>query len=358
MPKTGDYQVVKEMLDVTAKSLIVNEKGDAVGLRQAAMNFLEGVNAVVYANQEILNKELSNTHSLKDIYMLMRDSTKITQHSIGLQYLFEANLNKFLGREIFLLYVTDDGTMLYADELIASNIYQLASKNKNKEGGATGRGGTINIGQRRLDYLKEHPPEIVRKYRNMLKTREQFYKGIKDEVLKRWNNNHNSKNWAVQEDPSHSDTFYWIKGIKENGSKEWSWSAQINRGHIYETYASLIWQNKQKIQLDPKNETDIGKYWEYMKAHNLNNVSGIVQGDVSFFLNPNIQFAVKSGQFSTAAIGTYLDVATQLVSQNFNITAQNVQNLLKNVQAYQNKVLEYGLHKSQQIIDQELVIKK
>ena len=58
-----------------------------------------------------------------------------------------------------------------------------------------------------------------------------------------------------------------------------------------------------------------------MKAHNLNNVSGIVQGDVSFFLNPNIQFAVKSGQFSTAAIGTYLDVATQLVSQNFNITA-------------------------------------
>lgn len=166
------YKVVEKMLDVTAKTLTVRFKGDTANLQKAANDFLEGVNAVVYANQEILNKELSDQHSLKDIYMLMRDSTKITQHSIGLQYLFEANLNKFLGREILLLYVAEDGTMIYSDELIASNIYQLASKNKDKSGNATGRGGNINIGQRRLQYLKEHPPEIVKQYENMLKTRE------------------------------------------------------------------------------------------------------------------------------------------------------------------------------------------
>jgi hypothetical protein len=120
----------------------------------------------------------------------MRDSTKITQHSIGLQYLFEMNLNKFLGREILLLYITEKGEMIYADEIAASNIYQLASKNQDEKGRATGRGGGINIGQRRLQYLRTYPPNIITRHQDMLKEREEKFQEIRDEVLRRWTINH------------------------------------------------------------------------------------------------------------------------------------------------------------------------
>ena len=355
--KIDQYQVVKKMLDATGKTLTVKQKGNAQQLKEAAVDFLEGVNAVIYANQNILNKQLSKRHSLKDIYLLMRDSTKITQHSIGLQYLFEMNLNKFLGREIFLLYITEKGEMIYADEIAASNIYQLANKNQDEKGRATGRGGGINIGQRRLQYLRTYPPNIVIRHQDMLKEREEKFQEIRDEVLRRWTINHSQKNGWVKRNPKILNTFYWQIGVKNNGKKKYDWSDQINRGHIYETYASLIWQSKEEMNLNKEEEADIGRYWDWMKAHNLNNISGIVAGDISFYKDTNVQFAVKSGSFNTAAMGTYLDVAFQLTNQDFEITEDNVKDLLTNLKDYQNAVLEYGLHESKQIIDQQLIIK-
>ena len=130
-----------------------------------------------------------------------------------------------------------------------------------------------------------------------------------------------------------------------NGNKkEWDWSKSINRGHIYETYAHLVWEEKQELKFDPSIELDIGAYWNYMQSRGLlNSVAGIVKGDVSFFLNPAIQFAVKSGSFNTAAIGSYIDVAYQLAYGTITIDRKMVLALLDNMASYSNAVRQSGL---------------
>jgi len=133
-------------------------------------------------------------------------------------------------------------------------------------------------------------------------------------------------------------------GIDKDDKKEWAWSKRINRGHIYETYAHLVWEEKQSIILNPTNESDIGRYWNYMNSHGLlNSIAGIVKGDVSFFLDPSIQFAVKSGSFNTAAMGAYLDVAYQLAYGTITINKQMVETLLDNLSSYSYRVREEGL---------------
>ena len=63
-------------------------------------------------------------------------------------------------------------------------------------------------------------------------------------------------------------------------------------------------------------ENSIKQYWIYMQNHNLNNVSGIVQGDVLLIGKEMQQFAVKEGGFNTAAVGPYL--ATAFLILNFS----------------------------------------
>lgn len=266
---------------------------------------------MVLDNNNHVEKMLKlNKNSLLDVYNQMKNSTSITRACIQHQYTFESKLNAFLGRTILLVYVTKGGDILYADEAEAQKIYQRAYRNKDKKGAGSGRGGGIKLTHSIMDKLTNTPPEIVNTYKETLDYKQGFYRGIRDEVLERWTNNHLDLNNWVKTNSKLLNTFYWmINPNAKEGKNKWDWSSQINRGHINETYIALIWEKKEldeSFKDKTKVEENVKKYWDYMKAHNLNSKSGIQGGDVTFFLNDSIQLAVKSGTFNTAAIGTYL----------------------------------------------------
>ncbi len=338
-------QLAIPAIERAAKDVNQNFENNSIQLKKAARKFLKGVRKLIFDYQRIkvLTKSTKNGigTSLSEIYKVMHENTKITQECIKLQYNFQNALNKFLGRQILLLYVTQDGKMLYADQLNAAKIYQSASAKSD------GKGSIKNLD---ITKLKKYPDEISEEYKSIIQRRENLYRPIQKEVIKRWTDNHNPNNVWVKGNPKLQNTFYWLVGI-ENGKNKWNWSKRINRGHIYETYAHLVWEEENLMILNPTVESDIGFYWDYMVSHGLlNSISGIVKGDVSFFLNPSIQFAVKSGSFNTAAMGSYLDVAYQLSYGSIEIKRETVELLLNNLPSYSYQVRNYGLRKAEEKI--------
>lgn len=331
--------IIDPILQPTAKSINEDLQNNSIQLKKAAREFLSGVRKLIadYSHIRVLLKS-QNTGtrtSLNKIYEDMKSNVNITQKCIQLQYDFENSLNKFLGREIYLLYITDEGKMLYANELSAAKIYQTATTKTDGKG---------SIKDLDITKLTQFPKEISEDFKTNIKRRQGLYAPIRDEVITRWTQNHDSNNKWVKRDENLKNTFYWLIGKTKDGKNQWDWSKQINRGHIYETYAHLVWEETNLINFDSAKESDIGAFWNYMESHGLlNSVAGIVKGDVSFFLNPSIQFAVKSGSFNTAAIGSYLDVAYQLSYGKIQIDKNMIEILLKNLASYSYNVRQHGL---------------
>lgn len=337
----ADENIINPMIQLTTKDINEDFKNNSEYLKKAAGNFIKGIRKVInkYNHIKVLQRGNSTgiRGKLQEIYSNMKESTLITQECIKLQYNFENALNKFLGREIYLLYVTQEGKMLYANEINAAKIYRTAVARS---------GGKGSIKDLKTQQLKDFPEEIAENFETTLRRRQNLYKPIQDEVIERWTHNHNDTYGWVQRNPKLVNTFYW----KENN--KWNWSKTINRGHIYETYAHLVWQENQELSFNPEIELDIGRFWYYMDSHGLlNSIAGVVQGDVSFFLNPSIQFAVKSGNFNTAAMGSYIDVAWQLYYGNITINKNMVNTLLENLPSYSYNVRQYGLKKAEETLD-------
>lgn len=358
-----DKAIIDPAIQVATKDLNNDVQINIIQLKNSAKKFLNGVQQVInnYNHEKVLLKRDSINgikNSLHTIYKTMESDNKITQRCIELQYEFEQDLNKFLNRKILLLYVAQNGDMLYGDEVSSAQIYKTATA-------TSGGKGSINNIQ---NQLTNFPKDIVQSFYEQYENRKSKYKPIYDKVIDRWLDNHDPNKsgyydfWAV--DKKKKDTFYWLKNENaESLQDKWDWSKVINRGHVAETYAYLIWQDKEYQNFDPNYESHIQAYWNYMEAHNiLNSVSGIVQGDILFFmnefLNTSIQFAVKSGKFNTAAIGSYLNVAYQLYYGTLNITKEMVESLLKNLPSYSYRLREYGLKVAEaelkKIIEQQL----
>lgn len=332
-----DQNIITPMLQSTAETLKNDLFDNSVVLKKSARKFIRGLRKIMknYHNISVLQRgsKVGIQQSLNFIYDAMKKSAEETRQGIKLQYDFEQALNTFLGRQIFLLYITQDGKLLYADQQNAAKIYQTATSH------ADGKGSIKDIDKTQLT---EYPNNISKEFQKDYENRQKLYNPIREQVTKRWTQNHNPENFWVKKDKKLLNTFYWKIGT-DNGRNLWNWSKSINRGHISEAYAYLIWQEKSQEKFDPKKESDIGKYWYYMDSHKiLNSVAGIVQGDVSFFQDSSIQFAVKSGSFNTAAMGSYIDVAYQLAYGQINITTDMVKTLLKNLPQYSYQVRQNG----------------
>jgi len=120
----------------------------------------------------------------------------------------------------------------------------------------------------------------------------------------------------------------------------------MNKGNIYEAYMSIIFDNKSKTAqpfgLSDK-ETNVRLYWEYMQTRNiLNNIPGIVEGDVVF---DNIyQYAVKAGSFNTASLGPYIVAAVEILKLS-ECTPETVkETVLKEIKpnSFRDKIKDEG----------------
>lgn len=336
-----------------SKEIAENENDLLEKLQRQASYFL---NRVSQAVQDL--KKANESFDDKDtqaIYNAARNTLVQAREITSFQYNFQEALNRFLGREIALLWIDEKGNIFYATQVTAKDIYTKGSRKS--EGRLS-----VNISQKQLTELtkideKTNLPKLLSfdKYlddfgdkASLLKDRRDSYKSTKDTVINRWEGNHKpqtkkQKEWYNAEKENgypYRNTFWW----RFNG--DYGHSEKMNKGNIYEAYMSIIFDNKSKTAqpfgLSDK-ETNVRLYWEYMQTRNiLNNIPGIVEGDVVF---DNIyQYAVKAGSFNTASLGPYIVAAVEILKLS-ECTPETVkETVLKEIKpnSFRDKIKDEG----------------
>ena len=302
----NNEQVVKQaIIDETSPELVKVTEGDFQALKQAAQIFIDRVNEI-----SELGISISRIVPLKDqlqaFYDMMRNSTVFTREALALQHIFESQLNGFLGRTIYLTYVNRDGNLYYYDMAHIKELYSKATRNRGR--------GNITKGKMFESY------DLEKSLQNKMRLSAAQRAGVYSEAIKRWE--HNKTDDVMNYDPSYH-TFYWR--LRNNHYIQ-GWTDPIaTRGIIAEGYARAVINEASDVS-NNEVESSLEALWSnYIYA---NSVAGALIGDVTFEAQNmvdqygNIQFAVKSGSFSTANFGQYLRLAYNVI-QIKDITLQD-----------------------------------
>ena len=304
----SNESVIKQsIIDITSTDFVVVEKGDFEKLKQSARLF---VNKVLEYYQESLRvKKIINIENLKNglqyFYQYMRENTIFTQNILQLQHYFESQLNNFLGRKIFLAWVSENGQIKYFDETKIGQIYKKAF-------GQFGRGG---ISQSVLKNTESNINEnLIKKFKESQQLRIGVYQTIKDRWL----------------EPKNKNRFYF-HGYYQNFQRRKYTRSFSNLGGIAEGYVNAVINEDEKIawkpgQSDKSKQSSIRALYE--QHISLNSIAAAIKGDVIFKESDGeIHFAVKEGQFSTAQFGQYFALAQNILRQ-FVITKHDFQQSL------------------------------
>lgn len=234
----------------------------------------------------------------------MRQSTVFTQQALQLQHIFQEQLNSFLGRTVYLTYVTDQGHLIYLDDVDIGKLYQKATANK-------GRGNISSL-------AIVDTNDLVGDLRERLQQSEWMRSHVYKTAIARWSSNtdENEKNYI----PS-KNTFYWR--LFNHHITDWT-SPIINKGWIAQGYADAV------INEDPQVVSSNIEYalkFLYENHIKPESVGAAIQQDVILNENRQIQFAIKEGNFSTAMFGQYLRLAYNIKQINF-LSKQDFQQYL------------------------------
>lgn len=277
-----------------AQDFVEVDEGDFQALKVASNTFINKVELI--ANQTYhIHMMLKNNSSLKSgirqFYQFMRQSTNFTRQALQLQHIFEQQLNSFLGRTIYLTYVTDKGKLLYFDDANIGKLYQGATKN-------VGRG---NISAAKVAALSD-VNDLADQLRDRLKKSEQLRSHVYNVAIERWQSNVNDEDIKVY-NPS-KNTFYWRLWDNHHIS---GWTKPItSKGIIAQGYAGAV------INEDPQianSNLEFSLKALYQNHIQKDSIGAVIKGDVVWNENGQIQFAIKQGSFSTARFGQYLILA-------------------------------------------------
>lgn len=285
--------ITNSITQAAASDLVQVDYNDFLQLKAAANQFIikveNMINRVRHTHQLIQSKS-SIKNSLTIFYQLMRDSTQFTQEALVLQHLFETQLNNFLGRQIFLGWVNDEGHILFFGDAHIGQLYANATVNR-------GRG---NISASKVENMMD-VNDLTNDLQKKIAESEKLRSHVYNVAIARWSNNDNEiiKNY----DPS-KKTFYWR--LTDNHHISGYTKPIYTKGIIAEGYAGAV------INEDPN---VVSSNLEYsLKALYENHiqkdsVGAAIKGDIVYKDDGNIQFAIKEGSFSTARFGQYLNLA-------------------------------------------------
>lgn len=322
-------QIIQEgLLDITSQTLPEVEKGDWQALQLVANTFLERVHQIgelarMVKSQRTLASELSA------IYYAMRNVDNFSAQAVLLQHQFEERVNAFLGRTIYLTYVMKDGNMSFLDEAHIGQLYQTATK-------AYGRG---NISASNMIETQDLEQDLLQRVQNSIAQRKDVYTTV----------------LSMVNDPDNDRRFYWHE-LNENHKRARQYTVRFtNMGPIAEGYVGAVINEDGAV-------TNAGAtpqawyrslkalYWNHIE---FDSIPAVVKGDIVWQENGNIQFAVKTGSFSTARFGQYVRLAMNITRIQLLTPEQFRQALPKLVQMSKiaRQIAEYSKENATEEID-------
>lgn len=322
---SNEEVIFNSITDATVKDLVEIDRIDFEQLKIASNTFIRKV-------EDIFNR-VNHTHmiikgntikkGLRQFYQLMRDSTTFTQEALQLQHEFESELNKFLGRIIYLTWVDESGHMLYFDDANIGKIYANATANR-------GRGNISATKMKEVADINDLTGDLRKRLEESQRLRIHVYQI----AVARWAGNQGEE--IKDYDPS-KKTFYWRLYDNHHIS---GWTDPIaTKGVIAEGYAGAV------INQDPQvisSNLEFSLKNLYENHIQKDSVGAAIKGDVVWDQNGNVQFAIKEGSFSTARFGQYLNLAYNTI-QIKTMTAQQYEKILPRlvrIGKATNKILE------------------
>ena len=287
-------QAIQDIIkEGTVDTLYQIDTSHFIELKAAANIFLQQVQKLSNMDRQALTMGV-----LKDkityMYKRMREETSFTREILKYQHQFEVALNDFLQRTIYLTYVNKDGTLALFDDAAIGKLYEQATKNK-------GRGNISTSTMKRAMNMEAAQDDLQKQIKDAADARKDVYQ----EAIKRYNKNkkENMKNYNPSE-----RTFYWWKVYHQTLG---GWTDPIgSRGPIAEGYAGAVINEDPEVS-NNNIETSLAALW-YNHIQK-DSIGAAVKGDVVMDSNGNIQFAVKSGSFSTGMIGQYVNLAYNIM---------------------------------------------
>lgn len=269
-------------------------------LQNAAKNFLNDAQIL----SDIYQRGISFTtikSKITELYKGMREDSQYAQRMLEYQHEFENHLNEFLGRKIYLAYVTESGHINYYDDANIGKLYQEGTANR----------GRANISKNKIFSANDLTDNLKKAVDESEKRRIKVYQ----EAIRRYEKNDSEK--AMHYSPSEK-TFYWwkteknvIKGTRELGGVT---DKILNKGIIAEGYAGAV-INEDVNVLNNKIELGLQTLWINHIAKD--SVGAAIKGDIVLDNDGRIQFAIKEGSFSTARIGQYIRLANNILQMDF-----------------------------------------
>lgn len=290
---SNEQNVKKVLEEISATTLYEQQKDFLKEIKKIAQNFLDNYN-LAYQNWQKIRTCINSTETLREkinnTYLYMREDEEITRTMLQITHTFQKELNDLFNRIVYLTYVDKQtGQILFYDEAQIGKIYEQATKNK-------GRG---NISQNTI--LAMEQAQLEDKLKNALKKSIENKKQVYGKALERYNENDTEEH--MNYDPS-KNTFWWRIDRYPwiNPTKPFS-----NRGWIAEGYAMAVLEDAPNFN-NTNLEWSLSSLWhDYM---NINSKPAAIQQDLVF---GNIEFAIKSGNFSTPMVGQFIKLASGII---------------------------------------------
>ena len=290
---SNEQNVKKVLEENSAMVLHEQQKNFLEEIKTIAQNFLDNYN-LAYQKWQKTKSCINSTETLREkinhTYSYMREDEEITRTMLQIIHTFQKELNALFNRVVYLTYVDKEtGQIFFYDEAQIGKIYEQATKNK-------GRG---NVSQNTI--LTMEQAQLEDKLKKALKKSIENKKQVYEEALKRYNKNNTEEH--MNYDPS-KNTFWWRKDRwpQINYTKPFS-----NRGWIAEGYAMAVLEDTSNFN-NTNLEWSLSSLWyDYM---NINSKPAAIQQDLVF---GNIEFAIKSGNFSTPMVGQFIKLASGII---------------------------------------------
>lgn len=341
----SNEQIVKKQQEKTvAQVLSQTEETTFKDLKKQARKLIKAINNYFYKDfhkktiKEQIQEISSNFHTSE--YHILYSNI----------YDFEEKFNDFLGRKVFLTYISSTGQIIVADNTSAKKMYE-------------GVGSDLHLTAKKSDQqrnINKLQQIQIKEIKQALRQATENKREVFSEAIRRWekapdfDESPNNMQYKQQEGEKKSkgySSFYWFPLGREQHKNLLKWSKSVNKGHIGQAYVDAVMNREERISND-----FIQTSLEILNEQYLQKQSdiAIAKGDVisKVMGDGRIQFAVKGNSAVAATFGQYLAFAEYLISLKKPITKENLQKklnyILENNITVPQKILSYLVNSSEE----------
>lgn len=351
-------QIAKEGMKDVPEDVIKVLEGDAEGLFNAAIRFLIKLQGLIKEVKETEVKMHQIKITLGNVAQIMQNVNINFQIIIQQQYIFEQQVNSFLGRTINFAWVDNKGNIIFTTETKARElVYGKAGRSTDSRKRYVGK---INVNSaffqgesfstNDISIFKEFSDE----YKETVRRRIEKHQDLFQIILKRFFKNSKGNFWT-KKDPSRKKTYYWVVGTDQlypenkKATNRWAkaheenrikWSPQTSPGFLKQSHVNFIFNTLQDPSL-----TQSGISIWHQTFQEKESIPAIQQGDIIVGgTGQTFQIAVKSDKiFNTASIGPYIRAAYLIISFKNNLkdlSIEKVEGILNDVGPYSKSINE------------------